>query len=169
MGSTRMWSPSSESVDWWRGARKLNLLFMGGISERADQRGGQHTGQNLIDQAMPLSEFHGGQVNANHCVCDLPSEGAVILMTLLKSRIQATNEKLEALKLQRKADQKAHRQAAKLTRADRERKKLLVGEAVLARVARGDWDEEDFRLMMDEALSRPMDRALFDLDAESSE
>lgn len=90
-------------------------------------------------------------------------------MTLLKSRIQATNEKLEALKLQRKADQKAHRQAAKLTRADRERKKLLVGEAVLARVARGDWDEEDFRLMMDEALSRPMDRALFDLDAESSE
>lgn len=89
-------------------------------------------------------------------------------MNLLKSRMQATNEKLEVLKQQRKASQKAQRQTLKLTRADRERKKLLVGEAVLARLARGEWDEEEFRQMMDEALSRPVDRILFDLDKESS-
>ncbi|MFT3815664.1 MAG: hypothetical protein QM740_20250 [Acidovorax sp.] len=88
-------------------------------------------------------------------------------MSLLSARIQATNEKLAELKEKRKAAQKAQRQTAKVTRADRERKKLLVGEAVLARVARGEWDEDDFRRMMDEALSRPIDRALFDLDAES--
>jgi hypothetical protein len=85
-------------------------------------------------------------------------------MDLLKSRINATNEKLAVLKQQRKLAQKQQRQALKVTRADRERKKLLVGEAVLARLDRGDWDEEDFRRMMDQSLSRPVDRALFNLD-----
>ncbi len=85
-------------------------------------------------------------------------------MSLIKSRIEATNKKLAELKEQRKAAQKVQRQTAKVTRADRERKKLLVGEAVLGRVARGDWDEAEFRQMMDDALSRPADRALFDLD-----
>jgi hypothetical protein len=39
-----------------------------------------------------------------------------------------------------------------------------VGEAVLRRVDRGEWHEAAFRQMMDEALSRPVDRALFDLE-----
>jgi len=50
------------------------------------------------------------------------------------------------------------------TRADQERQVVLVGEAVMRRLGRGEWDEADFRQMMDEALSRPTDRALFDLD-----
>ncbi|MBB5442981.1 MULTISPECIES: hypothetical protein [unclassified Paraburkholderia] len=58
----------------------------------------------------------------------------------------------------------ARRQAHKQTKADRERKVQLVGEAVLRRVDRGEWDEAEFRRMMDDALSRPADRALFDLD-----
>jgi hypothetical protein len=39
-----------------------------------------------------------------------------------------------------------------------------VGEAVLRRVERGEMDEAEFRQMMDEALTRPADRAMFDLD-----
>jgi hypothetical protein len=64
----------------------------------------------------------------------------------------------------RKTAYRERRQAYKQTRADRERKVMLAGEAVLRRVDRGEWDAEDFMRMMDEALSRPADRALFDLD-----
>lgn len=85
-------------------------------------------------------------------------------MTLLKKRIEATNKKLEELKAARKAEQKASRQAYKQSRADRERKAQLVGEALLRRVERGEWDDADLRQMMDEYLGRPADRALFDLD-----
>ena len=85
-------------------------------------------------------------------------------MTLLKKRIKATDIKLEELKEARKAAQKASRQAYKQSKADRERKVMLVGEAVMRRLERGEWDEADFRQMMDDALSRPADRALFDLD-----
>jgi hypothetical protein len=56
------------------------------------------------------------------------------------------------------------RQAYKQSRADRDRKVMLVGEAVLRRVERGEWDEANFRQMMDEALGRPADRSLFDLE-----
>jgi hypothetical protein len=41
---------------------------------------------------------------------------------------------------------------------------MLVGETVLRRVDRGEMDYAEFTQMMDEALSRPVDRALFDLD-----
>lgn len=85
-------------------------------------------------------------------------------MSLLKSRITATDKKIEEMKAARKAEQKAQRQGYKQSRADRERKAQLVGEAVLRRVERGEWDEDDFRQMMDESLGRPADRALFDLD-----
>jgi hypothetical protein len=43
---------------------------------------------------------------------------------------------------------------------------VLAGEALLRRLDRGEWDVADFRAMMDEFLSRPADRALFDLDDE---
>jgi len=85
-------------------------------------------------------------------------------MNLLKSRIDATNEKLKELKASRKLADKTKRQEVKHSRADKERKKLLVGEAVLARVASGEWDEAEFRSMMDNALFRPADRDLFGLD-----
>ncbi|MFT0174560.1 hypothetical protein [Paraburkholderia mimosarum] len=85
-------------------------------------------------------------------------------MTLLKKRIEATGNKVDELKEARKAAQKASRQAYKQSRADRERKVMLVGEAVLRRVERGEWDEDEFREMMADAVSHPADRALFDLD-----
>ncbi|RWA48299.1 hypothetical protein AU476_33005 [Cupriavidus sp. UYMSc13B] len=85
-------------------------------------------------------------------------------MATLKDRLTATEQRLKELKERRKAADKARRQAYKQSRADRDRKVMLVGEAVLRRVDRGEWSEADFRQMMDEALSRPADRSLFDLD-----
>lgn len=85
-------------------------------------------------------------------------------MSLLKSRVAATDKKLEELKAQRKAAQKASRDAYKQSKADRERKIQLAGEAVLRRVERGEWDEGDFRQMMDEYVSRTADRVLFGLE-----
>jgi hypothetical protein len=85
-------------------------------------------------------------------------------MNLLKRRVAATDDKVKEFKKARKVAAKAQRQQVKQTRAERERKIMLVGEAVLRRVDRGEWDDADFRAMMDESLSRPADRALFDLD-----
>lgn len=59
---------------------------------------------------------------------------------------------------------KERRAIHKQTHADRERKVRLVGEAVLQRLERGEWDEADFKQMMDDALARGTDRALFGLD-----
>ncbi len=85
-------------------------------------------------------------------------------MTLLKDRMVSTEQKLNALKEARKAADKARRKAYKESKADRARKLTLVGEAVLRRVERGEMDEAEFKQMMDEALTRPADRVLFDLD-----
>ncbi|OTP75903.1 hypothetical protein [Caballeronia sordidicola] len=85
-------------------------------------------------------------------------------MSLLRKRIAATDEKLNAIKEARKAADKVRRQAYKQSKADRERKVILVGEAVLRRVEQGQWDEVEFRNMMDESLTRGADRALFDLE-----
>ncbi|WP_089161520.1 hypothetical protein [Caballeronia sordidicola] len=85
-------------------------------------------------------------------------------MTLLKSRLAATDLKLKELKDAKWASDKARRQQYRQTKADQERKVVLVGEAVMRRLDRGEWDEADFRKMMDGVLSRAADRALFDLD-----
>ncbi|AZS78604.1 hypothetical protein ELS24_09205 [Achromobacter spanius] len=85
-------------------------------------------------------------------------------MDLLKKRLTATDEKLKEMKAARKAADKERRSAYKQIRADLERKAMLAGEAILRRLDRGDWDEADFRQMMDDYVSRPADRALFDLD-----
>ncbi|WP_186035708.1 hypothetical protein [Burkholderia gladioli] len=85
-------------------------------------------------------------------------------MVLLKKRVEATDKKVEELKAARRVAAKANRQAYKRSREDQARRVMLVGEAVLRRVERGEWDEAEFKSMMDEALSRPADRALFELD-----
>jgi hypothetical protein len=43
------------------------------------------------------------------------------------------------------------------------RRKVLAGAAIFAKIERGEWSEEGFRKMMDAFLSRPSERALFDL------
>lgn len=87
-------------------------------------------------------------------------------MDMLKRRLVATEAKLQEIKRARKSAVKAQRQQVKQTRADRDRKIVLAGEALLRRVDRGEWDVADFHAMMDEFLFRPADRALFDLNDE---
>jgi uncharacterized protein YpiB (UPF0302 family) len=43
------------------------------------------------------------------------------------------------------------------------RRKILVGAAILAKVERGEWPKDKLLNMLDAALTRPDDRALFDL------
>lgn len=85
-------------------------------------------------------------------------------MSLLKERKAATDTELKDTREASRASDKARREQYRQTRADHDRKVTLVGEAVLRRVDRGEWDEVEYRQMMDEALCRPADRAPFDLD-----
>ena len=48
-------------------------------------------------------------------------------------------------------------------RRDDTRRKILAGAIVLARVEQGQISESEFRGWLDTALTRPDDRALFDL------
>lgn len=85
-------------------------------------------------------------------------------MNLLKKRIAATDQKLTEMKNAKRVAAKASRQAYRQSKEDHARRVMLVGETVLKRVERGEWDLAEFEAMMDEALSRPADRALFDLE-----
>ena len=80
--------------------------------------------------------------------------------------------KLEKL-LEKEAQLKAQIQQAKAAERTLEKKKdtrrkVLIGAAVMARVERGEWPEADLKMMMDGFLSRPHERALFDLDSDDS-
>ena len=85
-------------------------------------------------------------------------------MASVEDRIATLEAKLKQEKA-KKAQIEARQRAAqaKKTRAEDTRKKVLVGAVVLARVARGDWPADRFRDMMNQALTRSDDRALFDL------
>ncbi len=54
---------------------------------------------------------------------------------------------------------------SKKQRSDDTRRKILLGAAILAKVERGDWPRARMLEMMDQTLTRPADRALFELDA----
>lgn len=87
--------------------------------------------------------------------------------SLLKHQLIATDEKLSSLRESRKAAAKAQRKMIKENRADRERKLRLIGEAVLRRIAAGEWNDAELMRMMDETLTRATDRALFKLDTDT--
>jgi hypothetical protein len=53
---------------------------------------------------------------------------------------------------------------SKKNRANDTRRKILVGSAILAKVDRGEWPRSRLLEMMGQTLTRPDDRALFDLD-----
>ncbi|MEM6452063.1 MAG: hypothetical protein AAF703_17340 [Cyanobacteria bacterium P01_D01_bin.105] len=81
--------------------------------------------------------------------------------------------KLQRL-LEKEAQLKAQIQQAKAAERTLEKKrdtrrKILIGAAVLARVNGGEWPEADLRTMMDGFLTRPNERELFDLDADSED
>ena len=64
-----------------------------------------------------------------------------------------------------KQQQVARARAAdkKRQRSEETRRKILVGAVVLAKVERGEWPQERLRELMDQALTRADDRALFGL------
>jgi hypothetical protein len=90
----------------------------------------------------------------------------------LDDRLEAARVKLQ--QLQALKHKKEAREKAKLNKAERAadtRRKVLLGALVLARVARGDWSQDNLDDLTQE-LTRPDDRALFGLpplDAPSSE
>lgn len=85
-------------------------------------------------------------------------------MKPIDQTIAALEEKLrqaKAKKQQIDARQRAIDQRKK--RADDTRRKVLVGAVVLARVERGEWPADQLHDMMNKALTRDDDRALFGL------
>lgn len=67
----------------------------------------------------------------------------------------------KALKQQRVARERAAEK--KRQRSEETRRKILVGAVILAKVERGEWPKERLRELMDQALTRADDRALFGL------
>jgi hypothetical protein len=59
-------------------------------------------------------------------------------MDRLQARLFATEQKLAEFKAAQKAEAKVRRKAIKLSRAERARKMMLVGEAVLRRLEAGN-------------------------------
>ena len=73
-------------------------------------------------------------------------------------------ERLEQEALQIKARIKQCNASEREERKKKDnRRRILAGAAVLAKVERGDWSEEGFLKMMDAFLSRPSDRLVFGL------
>jgi hypothetical protein len=85
-------------------------------------------------------------------------------MPKVDERIQALEAKLKQLKVQQqRSEQRARTIAARRSRHDELRRKIL-GAVVLAKIEAKEFDEKTLRGWMDKALTRSDDRALFDLD-----
>lgn len=84
----------------------------------------------------------------------------------IEKRIETLETKLKQAKaLKQKQDAQKRAQASKLERQKDTRRKILVGAAILSKVERGEWPKDKLIAMMDATLTRPDDRALFDLPA----
>ena len=87
-------------------------------------------------------------------------------MPKVDERIQALEAKLKQLKVQQqRSEQRARTIAARRSRHDELRKKILVGAVVLAKVEAKEFDEQTLKTWMDRELTRADDRALFGLEA----
>lgn len=76
-------------------------------------------------------------------------------METIESRIDAAETRLKKLKAQRQ-------QIEACKRTEDIRRKILIGAVILAKVEQGEWPQARLLAMMDKALTRPDDRALFD-------
>lgn len=90
-------------------------------------------------------------------------------MPKLDERIATLQDRLQQLKA--KQQRIAARQRALESRRGRKadtRRKILVGAIVLAKLDQGEFNKAQLHRWLDEALTRPDDRALFDLTAQSA-
>jgi hypothetical protein len=84
-----------------------------------------------------------------------------------RERIQALEAKLKQLKtLQTRREARARTTAAKKSRGEELRRKILAGAVLLSKVEAGEFGETVLREWMEKALTRPEDRALFGLEAQ---
>jgi hypothetical protein len=82
----------------------------------------------------------------------------------LDEKIEAKRVKLEQLKMrQLRLENRLQFLAAKQARRDETRRKILIGATILAKIERGEFDRKKLDAMLDEALTRKDDRALFRL------
>jgi transposase len=90
-------------------------------------------------------------------------------MAKIEERIAAIESKLQQLKaLQHRRETRARSVLSKRERRDDSRRKFLVGAVVLKKVETGEIAEDQLKRWLDPAVSRPEDRALFELDASTS-
>ena len=90
-------------------------------------------------------------------------------MPKLDDQISTLQQKLTQLKLrQERLDARKRAINALRERKAATRRKILVGGIVLAKVERGEIDNEQFRGWLDQTLTRPEDRALFGLPVSDS-
>ena len=85
-------------------------------------------------------------------------------MATIENTIASLEAKLKQAKA-KKQQIEARKRAleTKEERAKDTRRKILVGAAILAKVNRGEWPKEKLLNMLDGALTRSEDRALFSL------
>jgi hypothetical protein len=87
-------------------------------------------------------------------------------MDIIESRIEAAKKKLKQLTAQKlQLEARKRTEESKRKRTDDTRRKILVGAAILAKVERGEWPQARLMDMLNATLTRPDDRALFDLPA----
>jgi hypothetical protein len=87
-------------------------------------------------------------------------------MPKIDERIESLEAKLKQLKTQQqRKEARARTVAAKRSRHQDLRKKILVGAVVLSKVETKEFDAAVLRGWMNQELSRPDDRALFNLSA----
>lgn len=81
-----------------------------------------------------------------------------------EAEIETLKKKLAEAKARKaKIEARARAAESKKKRTEETRRKILVGSTILARVERGEWPRDKLLDMMGKVLTRPDDRALFDL------
>lgn len=83
-------------------------------------------------------------------------------ITALETRLKQAKAKKQQIEARKRAVE------AKKKRSDDTRRKVLVGAVILAKVERGEWPKDKLLAMLDSALTRVDDRALFDLPAQAA-
>ena len=90
-------------------------------------------------------------------------------MPKLDERIATLQQQLQQLKArQQRITARQRALESKRSRKADTRRKILVGAIVLAKLDQGEIDKAQLHRWLDEELTRPDDRALFDLTAQSA-
>ena len=87
-------------------------------------------------------------------------------MPAIDQRIADMETKLKQLKArQQQIVARKRTIESRQARKDDTRKKILIGSAILAQIEHGDYEQTKLNALLDRFLTRPDDRALFDLPA----